>query len=157
MKSVFVEKQKFTQWWLWLLLLGLGLIPAIGVYQQLILGEPFGSKPMPDIGMVIFALFMFGFIAMFYFITLKTEIDQNEIRIHFFPFFKKQIRWQDIKNAEVIKYGFVGGWGIRLGTKYGPVYNIKGKIGLALELKTGKKLLIGTQKEDELKDFLSGL
>lgn len=40
-------------------------------------------------------------------------------------------------------YGFVGGWGICLGIKYGIVYNIKGRIGLVLELMDGKKYCIG--------------
>ena len=48
----------------------------------------------------------------------------------------------------------MGGWGIRLWTKYGTVFNIKGKKGLAIELYSGKKFLIGTQKEIELIEFV---
>jgi hypothetical protein len=55
---------------------------------------------------------------------------------------------------KVLNYGFVGGWGVRLWTKYGTVYNVKGNIGLAIELKNGTKFLIGTQKEIELRSFL---
>lgn len=58
---------------------------------------------------------------------------------------------KDIKSAKVVNYGFVGGWGIRLWTAYGTVYNIKGNKGLAIELFNGEKFLIGTQKENELK------
>jgi len=91
---------------------------------------------------------------MFWFMRLKTEIDKTEIRINFFPFVKKRVNWKEIKNAEVVNYRFVGGWGIRLWTKYGTVYNTKGNKGLAIELQNGKKILIGTQKETELKKIV---
>ena len=54
-------------------------------------------------------------------------------------------------------YGFVGGWGVRMWTKYGTVYNTKGSKGLLVELNNGKTFVIGTQKEDELKMFLKDL
>ena len=150
MKIEFREEQKFTQWWLWLILIGLGILLIFGMYKQLILGEKFGDNPMSDIGLIIFCVFIYGIIALFWFMRLKTEIDQNEIRVNFFPFVKKRINWKEIENAEIVNYGFVGGWGIRLWTKFGTVYNTKGNIGLAIELTNGKKILIGTQKENEL-------
>ena len=89
MKIEFKEEQKFTQWWLWLILFGIGILPIFGIYKQLILGEKFGDKPMSDFGLIIFCVLIFGLIAMFWFMRLKTEIDQNEIRMNFFPFVKK--------------------------------------------------------------------
>lgn len=150
MKVMFREVQKFTQWWLWLILLGIGIIPIYAIYKQLFLGEKFGNKPISDFGLIIFCVFTFVLIAMFWFIRLKTEIDENEIRMNFFPFTKRKVSWKEIKNVEIVNYGFVGGWGIRLGTKYGTVYNTKGNKGLAIELTNGKKFVIGTQKEIEL-------
>ncbi|MGB5385379.1 MAG: phosphoethanolamine transferase domain-containing protein [Eudoraea sp.] len=154
MKIEFKEEQKFTQWWLWLILIGIGLLPIYGIYKQLILGEQFGDNPMSDLGLIIFTVFVFGLIAMFWYMRMITEIDQNEIRMSFFPFVKKRVKWKEIKNAEVVNYGFVGGWGIRLWTKYGTVYNTKGNKGLAIELLNGKKFLIGTQKETELSEII---
>jgi hypothetical protein len=157
MKIEFKEKQQFTQWWLWVIILGTGTIPIIGIYKQIILGEKFGDNPMPDIALFIFAFCVFALIALFWFMQLKTEIDQDEIRIHFFPFVKKRIFWRDIKRAEILDYGFVGGWGIRLGTKYGTVYNTSGRTGLAIELKNGRKFCIGTQKGSEMKVIVEKL
>ncbi|WP_313115267.1 phosphoethanolamine transferase domain-containing protein [Aequorivita sediminis] len=154
MKIVFIEEQRFTQWWLWLILIGIGILPILGIYKQLIIEKKFGDNLMSALGLIIFSLFIFGLIALFWFIRLKTYIDQSEIRMSFFPFVKKQINWKDVKSAQLVNYGFVGGWGIRLGTKYGTVYNTKGNRGLAIELRNGKKLLIGTQKETELKEIL---
>ena len=67
---------------------------------------------------------------------------------------KKRVNWKEIKNAEIVNYGFVGGWGIRLWTQYGTVYNMKGNKGLAIELLNGKNFLIGTQKPKELTAML---
>ena len=150
MSIVFKETQKFSQWWLWLILIAIGALPITGLYKQFYLNEAFGDKPMSDLGLIIFAVFVFSLIAMFWFVRLKTEIDQNEIRMRFFPLVKKRVSWEEIKNAEIVNYGFVGGWGIRLSTKYGTVYNMKGDKGLAIELLNGKNFLIGTQKPNEL-------
>ena len=154
MSIAFKETQKFSQWWLWLILLLIGALPILGIYKQLIIGEKFGDKPMSDFGLIIFAVFVFSLIAMFWFMRLKTEIDQDEIRMNFFPFVKKRVNWKEIKNAEIVNYGFVGGWGIRLWTKYGTLYNMKGDKGLAIALTDGKKFLIGTQKPEELTAIL---
>ena len=62
MKIEFKEKQKFTQWWIWLLLIGLGAIAVYGIIQQILFGVDFGNKPMSNIGLIIFTLFVFGFI-----------------------------------------------------------------------------------------------
>lgn len=157
MKTEFTEEQKFTQWWLWLILIAIGMLPVYGIYKQFIIGEDFGSKPLSNLGLIIFSVFVFCFILLFYFLRLKTEIDQQEIRMRFFPFVQKRILWTDIKKAELVNYGFVGGWGIRLWTSYGTVYNTKGDKGLAIELLDGKKLLIGTQREADLQKFLDRL
>jgi hypothetical protein len=157
MKIDFIEEQKLTQCWLWLILIGIGILPIFGIHKQLIMGEKFGDKPMSDFGLIIFAVFVFGLIFLFWWMRLKTEIDQNEVRMNFFPFVKKRVPWKEIKNAEIVNYGFVGGWGIRLGTRYGTVYNTKGNKGLAIEPLNGKKFLIGTQKETELKKVVQKL
>lgn len=154
MSIYFNEEQRFTQWWLWLLLTPIAIFPLVGIYQQLIKGEDFGSKPLSDIGLILLALFVFLIIGLLLKMKLTTTIDRTGIRINFFPFIKKHVRWTEIKSAEVVNYGFVGGWGIRMWTKYGTVYNIKGNKGLAIELNNGKKFLIGTQKENELKDLI---
>lgn len=153
MESEFKEKQKFTQWWLWLFLIGLGFFQAYGLFKQLIIGENFGDKPMSDIGLIMFAILPFGIIFLFWYMKLETVIDQKEIRIKFIPLVKKTFKWEDVKSATVLNYKFVG-YGIRLFTSYGTVYNTKGNTGLAIELKSGKKILIGTQKGDELAQII---
>lgn len=154
MKAVFHEKQKFTQWWLWVLLIVIGILPIIGIFSHLVFPEAEAENMMDSSTTIIFAAVMVFVILLFLFMNLQTDIDKNEIKITFFPFIKKRIEWKDVKKAEVINYGFVGGWGIRLFTDYGAVFNTRGNKGLALELQNGKRLVIGTQKEEELRNFI---
>ncbi len=150
----FKEEQKFTQWWLWLLLAIIGIFPLISLYNQFVLGIKTGDKAMSDTGLIILATGIFLFIGLFYVTRLKTRIDRSGIKMQYVPFVRKNISWQEIENVEVLNYGFVGGWGIRLWTSFGTVYNVRGNKGLAIKLANGKKFLIGTQKPTELEAFL---
>ena len=152
---IFKETQKFTQLWLYIPLIALAGIPVYGCYRQIILGAPFGSSPLPNWGLIVFALFMFAFIGLFMIMKLKTTITRDVIQIQFIPFMNRKIQVDQIDHAEIVDYGFVGGWGIRLWTKYGTVYNTRGNMGLAITLKDGKKLCIGTQQIDKLEQFLN--
>ncbi len=151
MPAEFKEVQRFTQWWLWLLLFPVATLPVFGIYKQLILSQPFGDKPMPNAVLILFSLLCFSILFLFRFMKLKTEINRYGIHWEFFPFTKKRVMWSDVNSAKTVNYGFVGGWGIRLGTRYGTVYNTRGNKGLAVEPENGKKFCIGTQKEDEMK------
>jgi hypothetical protein len=153
-KILFKEEQQFTQWWLWLLLIGIGVIPLFGIYNQLISGKEFGSDPMSNLKIIVFSGITYLVIGLIKIIKLKTEISKTECKLKFFPFLSKTVNWNEVVLAEIVDYGFVGGWGIRKWTSYGTVYNIKGKKGLAIVLKDGSKFLIGTQKENDLKDVI---
>lgn len=149
MKILFKEKQKFTQWWIWAILIGLGILAGYGIFKQIFIGELFGDNPMSNSGLILFALFILGVICFVWYVSLTTEINDDEIKIRFTPFFSKEFRWNEIKSAKIINYGFVG-YGIRVGSEQGTVYNVKGNKGLAIELNSGEKIVIGTQKETEL-------
>lgn len=146
MKIYFKENQKFTQWWLWTILIGVTLIPIYGIYKQIIIGEQFGDNPLSNFGLILFLIFMLAFIGCFGMMQLSTEINDVSIKIKFFPFTNKNIKWETIKSVEVVNYGFAGGWGVRTGTKYGTIYNTAGNKGIAIVLKNGNKFCIGTHR-----------
>jgi hypothetical protein len=90
---------------------------------------------------------------------LDTWISDDGIRYRFFPFHLKRhlIPWSDIRQAYVRTYKPIaeyGGWGIR-GLFGDGAYNVKGNIGLQLELKNGKKLLLGTQYGEKIEELLA--
>lgn len=86
---------------------------------------------------------------------LETKIDEKGIYMSYFPFVRKNISWDEIAEAQVVCYGFVGGWGIRFWTKYGTLYNVKGNMGLAIQLKNNKKMCIGTQQPTEMQKIVA--
>ena len=155
---LFKESQKFTQWWLWLLLLGLLALPMYGMVQQLILKEPWGSKPLPDWGLIIFALGMAALVYFIYAIRLKTWIHPDRIVVSFPPFFRrKQFLIADIESAEVVTYTVLVGYGLRYSPKYGTIYNIKGNKGLLITMKNRKKFMIGTQHPTQVGEVVKHL
>ena len=77
MNIVFKETQKFSQWWLWLILIGIGILPILGIYKQLIIGEKFGDKPMSDLGIIIFAVFVFSLIVYYLIALIQQDLMFN--------------------------------------------------------------------------------
>lgn len=163
------EIQQFRQSWIWIGLslpgiLIIGLF-GFGIKHQVIDGQKFGNNPMSDTGMIVtFAcvlLVLLLLVLLFLFAKLTTEIDKSGISFRFFPFqfTFRRISWDTVEKYEVITYnpiGDYGGWGIK-GNKHGQAYNVSGNLGLKIYLKTGKEILIGTQKKTELTRFLSDL
>lgn len=157
---LFTETQKFTQWWIWLVLLGLNGLFLYGVFVQVIGGEQFGDKPMSDLGLLIAFGLSILFTVIFYTLRLETVVKSDGIYVRFFPFHLKFkfISWEQLDKIYVREYSPItefGGWGIKFSlTGKGTVYNVSGSTGLQLEFKTGKKLLIGTQKRNLLISIL---
>lgn len=52
-KILYTEQQKFTQWWIWLLLIALNGIFVYGIYQQIYTKVPFGDNPTSNTGLFI--------------------------------------------------------------------------------------------------------
>ncbi len=150
---LYQESQRFTQWWLWLFLIAIGILPFIGFYHDWNQGQ----NPFLNIELLLFALCTWGLVCLFFILKLKTTISHTHIHIRFVPFLTKNIPLHHIKSARILNYGFVGGWGIRYSTTHGTVYNTSGKIGLALVLRDNSKLVIGTQCPKELQQIIMAI
>ena len=154
------ETQYFRQLWLWALVLFISLLSLYGVFQQLILGEPFGNNPAPDSMIVVLAIiFGIGLPLFMYMMNLTIEIRSDGLYFRFFPFHlsSHRITAEEIKGFEACTYSPIrdyGGWGIRYGRK-GKAYNVSGNRGVQLELSKGKHLLVGSQKPEELVEALN--
>lgn len=97
--------------------------------------------------------------SILYFWTLETELDQNNIYLHIRPFLSRTYTYNDIDSWQIRTYKPIleyGGWGIRYGHK-GTAYNIRGNQGLQLHLTSGKRILIGTQKQQELQRVMRSI
>ena len=152
--KIFKEEQRFTQTWL-IVLMGFSLVVPLVLIIREFLKENSEFTVGGFLGVV--GVLIASIVPIFFF-KLITRIDEVGIHYRFFPFhFKtKQITWQEIEKAYVRIYdpiGDYGGWGLKGGFLWnkskGIAINVSGDIGIQLELKTGKKILIGTQKKQE--------
>jgi hypothetical protein len=160
MKGFYKEQQRFTQWWLWMIILA-SLLPVIaifmkGMYVQFIVGEPWGDKPMSDTGLILRSVFIIavvgGVIWLLLIAELIIEIHDRAVYYSFTPFIGRlrRIGMEDIVSWKVRKYnaiGEYGGYGWRKGFGKKTAYIVKGRIGLEMKLKNGKKLMLGTQQK----------
>lgn len=150
--SVFYEKQSFRQWWIWLIII---FLITFSLYNFIENGQYFSTAELIASLAVTAIIFI-----LFFIIKLETKIDDLGVRVRLFPFHLqfKYFPWKTIRKAYIREYSAIteyGGWGLRLGLfGRGKAYNISGNIGLQLVLKDNKKLLIGTQKSEEIMKLL---
>jgi hypothetical protein len=153
---VFKEEQRFTQPLVWIILI-ISFFVVTGATLNGYLEEG-STMNITDLIIVMgtYALVMLSF----FFFKLITRIDEKGIHYQFIPFHTKlkSILWSEIKSVYVRRYDAIteyGGWGIKgFFGKRGKAINVKGNIGIQLELKDSKKFLIGTQLESEAKRVL---
>ena len=132
--------------------------PSVSVwsmFQQLVMGSPFGNNPAPDYILVILVVIVGGGLPLFMYSTgLDTEVRDCGVRIRFRPFHRKWVvfGFDSIQKAEACTYSPLkeyGGWGIRYGRK-GKAYNVSGNKGVLLTLTGGKSVLIGSKSHEVL-------
>jgi hypothetical protein len=158
---LFTERQRFKQWWIWLILLGINGLFLFGVFRQVIGGQQFGDNPMSDTGLIVATGLTIVLTLLFVNFRLDTRINKDGIYVRFFPFHLKfkHYSWDSLTKSFVRQYSPIseyGGWGLRYGLfGKGKAYNVSGDKGLQLEFTDNKKLLIGTNKPEELTETLN--
>lgn len=158
----FSETQRFKVWWVWGILLAINLLFIYAIVQQLIAGKPFGTKPAPHAVLILVESVMLILFIFFIALKLTTRINTEGIYYRFYPFHFKEkfIAWNSLSDAYMREYNSFyeyGGWGIRYGSpKTGQAINTTTSCnkGLQLQFANGRRLLIGTQKPDELESVI---
>jgi len=140
MSTLFEEKQKFTQWWLWVILLSFPII-SVG---------PFDDNEIN----VYYVLIGLAIPLLFYLFDLRIKVNEDGLHYQFFPFHIKShtIKLEDIEKFKATEYSPLkeyGGWGIKYGFK-GKAYNVSGNKGVKIYLKNGLNIMFGSQKHNEL-------
>ncbi|WP_288423888.1 hypothetical protein [uncultured Spirosoma sp.] len=138
----FTESQRFRQWWLWAIMLGVTAL-------LFVMFAGVAGLWLSWLTILLASLLLLS-------CRLDTRYDQAGIHYRFWPFMRwRTIAWADVSRASVTQYDFVG-YGIRW--NFGEwVYNIAGNQGLRIETVAGKRILLGTQRPDELRAFLQTL
>jgi hypothetical protein len=147
---LFQETQKFNQWWLCIIFMGIVLI-SLSLFNW---DNDFVNQLTTD--KIIPSSIAVGILVLFLSIKMVTTITEDKITVSFFPFTKREFYWTGLQFAQVIDYGFIGGWGIRIWTSYGTVYNLRGSKGLHIKT-ADKQYVIGTQKEEKLRSKIAHL
>jgi hypothetical protein len=159
--NLFFEKQALPRWIVIIIMPGLiislvvvgALLYSNGVKIDAGKGDLAEQKELWQSLWIIVGVneFTLWFVLLIKFIITVTI---DSIKISYLPFVRKKIiNSPDIESCEPITYsplGDAGGYGVKSSKKYGKVYNANGNKGIFIRLKTGKKLLIGTQRQDAL-------
>ena len=140
MTTLFEEKQKFTQWWLWVILLSFPII-SVGPFDE------------NEINMY-YVLIGIAIPVLFYLFELRLKVNNDGLHYQFFPFHLKfhTIKMDEIESFKAMEYSPLkeyGGWGIKYGFK-GKAYNVSGSKGVKIFLKNSSNIMFGSQKHKEL-------
>ncbi len=154
---LFREEQKFATWLCWLVFLSMGVATCISMFA--LIKELAGQNP-PGTQEVVLAIIggiavpvLVG--ALFLLLKLETEVRSDGLYVRFAPFHIRFRRFAPDDLAEYYARQYkpireYGGWGIRCSFKNGKAYNTSGDRGVQLVFKSGRQLLIGSQKAEEL-------
>lgn len=161
----FEETQKFRDnHWSWAIIIlfaTASIVPlAYGMYQQFVLGVPWGNKPMGnrELIFVTVPVVLASGIGIFILVslTLQTRIDESGFYYRFFPI---KPSWTHVALDEIETYSLekrfklmdAGGIGRHRNLLKKQVsYKIWGGKHIAIRMRSGKRLLIGTRNLDGL-------
>ena len=158
--KVYLEKQRFNQP---LVIVGLSIAFIVVGFSTMkewetIAQGSFSVKIGGLSGLLIISLVSLLFVNL----KLKTRIDEKGIYYQYKPlhFSFRLITRESISKCYIRNYNGIseyGGWGIKFSFRKnsGRAFTTKGNIGLQIELKDGRKILIGTQKKEELQRVIN--
>lgn len=162
-KVYFKEVQRFKQWWIWLILIGLNTLFISLLTLKIFYGVDVGNKPASLVELIIIGAVTVPLSLFFLGLRLHSELRSDGIYLRFSPLHWKYraFTWDKVERLYIREYKPLkeyGGWGLRFGLfGNGMAYNVAGNVGLQLVLKSGRRLLIGTQRGEELKQILKEL
>jgi hypothetical protein len=122
------------------------------IYQQEVLGKPFGDNPGPTIMYFGFIILLLIFLSLFSNLTVTGYMNYLEIKFGI-GLIRKKFNYKDIKNFSREKNPWYFGWGIRK-IPGGWLFNVSGSQSLQVNMKNGKMYRIGTDEPERLSEFI---
>ena len=155
---IFREVQAFGSWLRSLLVVLMAVSVAI---FSIALWETITNPETPDILVpvllsIVAMAIPIAVTILFFILKLETEVRTDALYVRFYPMHirYKKFTTDNLQQHYARRYRPIleyGGWGIRCSfTGKGKAYNVSGNKGVQLVLTNGKKLLIGSQKPDDL-------
>lgn len=146
--SLFRERQRFHHGGVGRLILVASVVALVAV--AVIPASRGAASELPG----LFGLAIGGsVVALLFCCELRVVVRPDALHVRFFPLTRQhRYSWDEIESAQARTYRPIaefGGWGVRFGRR-GKAYNVYGNRGVQLELTGGRRLLIGSQRADEL-------
>jgi hypothetical protein len=94
---------------------------------------------------------------LFHLLELRVLVHLDRVEIRFRPLLRRVIPLSSVAGCQAIEYRPIrefGGWGIRV-RRGRRAYTVSGKRGVELTLHDGQRVLIGSQRADELAGVVS--
>ncbi|MHC4243874.1 MAG: DUF6141 family protein [Planctomycetota bacterium] len=158
---VYREEQKFALWLRLLVALSMIWIVPVSIIQLIKDSSGQGSSEvLPIIILIVAGVFVpIGVGGLFWLLKLETDVRPDGLYVRYFPFHIKFRRFgaDDLSEYYAREYRPIleyGGWGIRYSFGKGKAYNVSGNKGVQLVFKSGKRLLIGSQRAEELEEAI---
>jgi hypothetical protein len=154
----FSETQRLRAWFVYVPPLVVTGYVWYMFFNQVFKGNPQGSQPIPNwLAWVFVVVFGLGFPAFLAVLRLRTEVRGGELRIRLIPFKARIIALNEVETVEVRWYSAMrefGGWGIKMARDGSRAYTATGSSGVQLTLADGRRVLVGSQRSDELEAAL---
>ena len=147
------EVQAFRQWPAGLLL---AMPPAAMIFiacRQIVWHRPWGNPPTSNGGLMFLSVLLVLVYVRLITVRLVTDLRPEELQVRLRGLFRRRkIPLGEVRTARTVEYDAIrdfGGYGIRSGRR-GRAYTARGNKGVELELRDGRKILIGSQQPTEL-------
>jgi len=154
---LFEEVQRFRQMYFWLPVVLIAGLVWWRFVDEMLAGQGEGSQVLPAWGIWVLVI-LFGVIYPIFAVILRlvTEVRAGELMVRLYPFRGRRIPLDTVVEAKARDYSpkkEYGGWGVRVG-RSGRAYNAYGTRGVQLVLKDQGRILVGSQRADELVNSL---
>lgn len=158
-RPVFVEVQRFP---LRRIALALASPPCflLGLLiWQVVLGHTWGKHPMSNADVIGWTVFLWLIYLRLITVRLVIEVRKGELTVRMRGLWRlRRVPLDRIQSVRTITHDIAldyGGYGIR-STREGKAYVAGGGRGVRVTLASGEKLVVGSQRPDELAAALSG-
>jgi hypothetical protein len=126
---------------------------------QVVLGHAWGKLPMSNGNIIGWTIFLWIIYLRLITVRLVTEVQKWALIVSLRGFWRsRRVPFDAIVSVESVTYDPArdyGGYGVR-STREGQAYLAGGTHGIRLTLANGEKLVVGSQRADELAGILSG-
>jgi hypothetical protein len=154
-RPLFVEYQRFTQWYLSVLLL-VPVAISIGMMAFFLSRISVWSR---QLHMLLVALALpLATPILFLAMRMNVVLTGERLTVRFFPV-RRRVALEDVTSFRVITYTIrdFGGWGIKWARDRSMVLNVSGNRAIRINRRSGKSLIIGTQRAEDFAAALEDL